>query len=398
MNGKKERGVRMEIEKTTSHQLLKSINQKKVQHLIFMEGPISRVELAVKTGLTQQTVTNIVNRLLDEDTIVEGAPSVSSLGRKPVPLTIKDSSMMAIGIELAGKYMRGTLCNFRYDPISTVKRSVYSYESEEGLFTTITSVIDQLLRDVPDSCRMKGIGLSIQGLVDSKQGIVLRSPGLGWERFPLAEWIEGKYAMPCYLENDVNLLSLNENMHGCLSGSANNITLKFDYGIGGAIVAGHQLIVGANFVAGELGHYKAFTNSDAYTCHCGDVGCLTTLASTSGLKNHTGLTVEEIAKLARENDLPTLQLFAKIESAIMTAISNTITFLNPDHVLLTGCIFEMLGASAVDNLKERVLNNIPKTCRDVRIIELKEKPNESILAVGLVLKKYFEVPVDSLSL
>lgn len=52
--------------KQTSHMLLKSINQQKVLFLIYSEGPISRVELAEKTGLSRQTVTNIVNRLLKE--------------------------------------------------------------------------------------------------------------------------------------------------------------------------------------------------------------------------------------------------------------------------------------------------------------------------------------------
>lgn len=58
--------------KKTSHMLLKSINQQKVLFLIYSEGSISRVELAEKTGLSRQTVTNIVNRLLKEKMIVEG--------------------------------------------------------------------------------------------------------------------------------------------------------------------------------------------------------------------------------------------------------------------------------------------------------------------------------------
>ena len=61
--------------KQTSHMLLKSINQQKVLFLIYSEGPISRVELAEKTGLSRQTVTNIVNRLLKEKIIVTGSLS-----------------------------------------------------------------------------------------------------------------------------------------------------------------------------------------------------------------------------------------------------------------------------------------------------------------------------------
>lgn len=388
----------MGTEKTTSHQLLKSINQKKVQHLIFAEGPISRVELAEKTGLTQQTVTNIVNRLLEDHEIVEGEPSHGSIGRKPVPLSINGSDMLAIGIELAGKYVRGVLCDFHQSCLGTAERAVHKYDGEEGLFAVVSSVIDDLMGQAAHASKIKGIGLSVQGLVDSKQGIVLRSPGLGWTRFPLSLWIETKYGVPCYLENDANLLSLNENMHGFLKDSAHNITLKFDYGIGGAVVIDRQLVTGSNFVAGELGHYKVFAGSMVHHCHCGGEGCLTTLASTSGLMKNTGMTVGQFAERIRENDDSVMALTAEIKRAIVNAVSNIITFLNPDHVVLTGSILGAIGSDAVEEMKSSMLASIPETCRTVRLVELKKKPDEAILAVGLILNKYFEIPFDSLSL
>lgn len=388
----------MASEKTTSHQLLKSINQQKVLYLIFAKGPISRVELAERTGLTQQTVTNIVNRLLQEDMVLEGTPSASSGGRKPVPLTINGSRIFAIGIEVASKYIRGTLHDFTYTSIGRAERRVDRHETMEQLMATLRSVIDELLTFAPEHSRIKGIGLSIQGLVDSEEGVALRLPGVGWGHFPVGEQLMEAYGLPVYMENDVNLLAINENMLGSLSRSAHNVTLKFDYGIGGAIVADKQLVAGSTFVAGEFGHYKAFTGKDALLCHCGGSGCLTTLASGSGLIHNAGLTVAEFAEKVRSEDKEARELYERIVSALGVAISNVITFLNPDHVLMTGSLLETFGDSMISELNERIAANIPETCRGVRLLILREVPDESALAVGLVVKRVFEVPVGSLSL
>ncbi|WP_409342248.1 ROK family protein [Paenibacillus sp. MBLB4367] len=384
--------------RVTSQQLLKSINQQKVLHLIFNEEPISRVELAEITGLTQQTVTNIVNRLLQEDIVVEGTPSASSRGRKPVPLTVNVTNMFAIGIELAGKYVRGALHNFRYDLVGEARRPVDRYLNEDHILATVCEVIEELLELAPERSRIKGIGLSIQGLVDSKKGIALRIPGLGWGRFPLQERLENKYDTPFYLENDVNLLAINENMYGSLRGSSNNITLKFDYGIGGAIVADNQLVTGSTFAAGEFGHYKAFTGANAYRCHCGGTGCLTTLASTSGLARNVGLTLNEFAEGVRAGETRSAELYETVLTALCLAVSNVVTFLNPDQVLMTGKLFEVLGDWLIPAMDERIMANVPESCRGVRLSYMRQKPDEPALATGLVLKRVFEVPVDSLSL
>ncbi len=384
--------------KVKSHQLLKSINQQKVLYLIYTEGPISRVELAEKTGLTQQTVTNIVNRLLEEKMVLEGTPMTSSAGRKPVPLTTNSSYMFALGIEVAGKYISGSLCNFRQEPIGRTYRDVEKYESEEHLLTVIRSVIDELMTDLPDKSQIKGVGMSVQGLVDTKRGFALRLPGLGWGNFPLLERMEDAYGLPFYFENDVNLLALNENMNGVLSGSDHNITLKFGYGIGGAIVVGKKLVTGSTFVAGEFGHYKAFSGEDAYKCHCGVSGCLTTLASASGIFRNEGLTLEEFSSRVRARDRQAVRLFRTIVSAIELAVSNVVTFLNPDHLMITGSVMELFGDLLMPDLKRHVLENIPETCRGVKIIHLPHPPAETTLAAGLVIRKVFEIPVESLSL
>src|SRR5690606_28158607 len=100
------------MQKVSSQQGLKFINQQKVLNLIYNESPISRVEIAERTSLTQQSVTNIVNRLMEEDLVREGESMSGNKGRKPIPLAIQADKMYAIGIEVAVKYISGKLIDF----------------------------------------------------------------------------------------------------------------------------------------------------------------------------------------------------------------------------------------------------------------------------------------------
>lgn len=386
--------------KVTSHMLLKSLNQQKVLYLIYSEGPISRVELAEKTGLSRQTVTNIVNRLLKDKVINVGEHMAleSGSGRKRIALHVNSARLYAIGIDLAGKYIRGCIYNLRQERIATAKRTTDKYGSVPVLLELLHEVIDELLPQVPDPDKIKGIGISIQGLVDSKHGIVLRTPGIGVHRLPLKQLLEDKYHIPVFIENDVNLLSVNENMNGCLKDSINNITLKFDYGTGGAIVYEKRLMPGSDFVAGEFGHYRGFSEPDAYPCHCGRNGCLTTLASSSGLSVSVKCTLEQFAEGVRNGDPEFLRLYELIIEGISVAITNIITFTNPDSVLLSGKVMQTISPYMFPEIKARVLNQLPVTVNNVRIMHLEDKPDETKLAAGLVIKRAFEIPLDLLAL
>lgn len=279
-----------------SQKLMKNMNQQKVLNLIYSEGLISRVELAEMTGLTQQTVTNIVNRLLTEKVVIEGTPKSSSGGRKPIPLNINHSNLYAIGLEVSVKYVRGVVINFQREIILEIEEQVAFFRDEQHTLDYISQVIDLLLEKSHVKEQVKGIGLSIQGLVDSRQGIVLLSEKLKLKNYKLLENLERLYPYPIYIENDVNILALLENMDGLLVSSENNITLKFDEGIGGAIVCHNLLYTGSTHVAGEFGHYKAFYNEQARPCHCGGKGCLTTMASIGGLQEITEMSLQQIVK------------------------------------------------------------------------------------------------------
>jgi len=384
----------MNMEHVSNSKMIKEINEQKVLRLIYSEGPIARVNLAKKTGLTQQTITNIVNRLLNENVIIETSATVSGGGRRPIPLEMNSSNLFAIGIELAIKYIKGSLIDFKNNPIKEVVKLVPLYKNESHPMEYIFNVIETLLDYVPDSKGLKGIGLSIQGLVDSKNGTIIYSPGLGWRNFPLKERLEIRYgSIPIYLENDANLIGVVECLNGVLADSKHSVTFKFDYGVGSAFIFNGQLINGANCVAGEFGHYKTFSGKYAKPCHCGSKGCLTTLASISGLRRNLGIELNELISRIRNKDPEALRLYAKIKCVTAKAIANVVTLLNPEYILFTGRIIDQVGDFVIPVLEKEIKKMVPDTCSNFKI-QVIETPDESKTAAGLVMNYFLDIPLD----
>lgn len=84
-----------------SYKLLKGMNESLVINIIRQREPISRVDIARLTGLTQPTVTNITNRLLESNLIMEYMMGESSGGGRPVLLKINPEALNVIVIHIS---------------------------------------------------------------------------------------------------------------------------------------------------------------------------------------------------------------------------------------------------------------------------------------------------------
>lgn len=382
----------MQNQKISSPQKLKTYNQQQVLHVIFSDGPISRVDIAAKTGLTQQTITNIVGRLLKDNLVVEGSTKTTGAGRNPIPLEINYKGIFAIGIEITVKYIRGVIINFNREIVSEKKVQVKQFESAEHTVSILVDVIDWLVMQEKTADLIKGIGISIQGVVDKSSGTILKASSLYWENFNLKKEIESRFSLPIYLENDVNVIAIVENMVGLLSGSQNNLVLKIDQGIGGAIVINKQLYTGNQNIAGEFGHYKCSYGEDALPCHCGGKGCITTIASIGSLERNLGMDFAEIMDRFHHNDPEIRKVMEQIGLAIARGLGNIITFLQPDEVLLTGELFEKAGVFFQALIRENIDQLVPFHSQNVTLLQKVDQMDGALMAASLVINEMLQSP------
>lgn len=85
-----------------------------------------------------------------------------------------------------------------------------------------------------------------------------------------------------YVSNDANAAAMGEKVYGGGKNLKHFIVITLGTGLGSGIIIDGQLLLGADGLAGELGHVCAVPNGRI--CGCGKRGCLETYASATGIK------------------------------------------------------------------------------------------------------------------
>jgi len=151
--------------------------------------------------------------------------------------------------------------------------------SEQGADAVMTRIV-KLTRASMAAARGKEIacvGIGSPGPLDTKTGVVLLTPNLGWTNFPLRDRLTQALGLPATLDNDANCAIFGEWWRGAARGAGHVVGLTIGTGIGGGIVLGGEVYRGASDIAGEIGHMTI--DSTGRLCKCGNYGCLEAYAS-----------------------------------------------------------------------------------------------------------------------
>ena len=122
-----------------------------------------------------------------------------------------------------------------------------------------------------------GAGIGSPGPLDTRTGIVLLTPNLGWVNMPLRARLQEGLGLRTALDNDANCAVLGEWWMGAARGTRQALGLTIGTGIGGGIIIDGRLYHGASDIAGEIGHMTIDANGRR--CKCGNYGCLEAYAS-----------------------------------------------------------------------------------------------------------------------
>ena len=150
----------------------KLFNRNAVLSMLALSAPISRIELANRTGLSKMSLTNIINEFNELGYIKEAGIDLSCTGKKkPRLLELNDGCVCAIGINITRSHLEGSVCDIKGNIITTQSIDFKEDLSGELLIEYITDMISGLIEsaDVP----ITGIGISCIGPLDLKKGRLL---------------------------------------------------------------------------------------------------------------------------------------------------------------------------------------------------------------------------------
>ncbi|PZG41125.1 ROK family transcriptional regulator [Spongiactinospora gelatinilytica] len=250
-------------------------NRAVVLDQIQLADGISRVEIAHHTGLTPQTVSGIVRRLLDEGIVREdGASRVASGGKPRTTLRIDPDAGSAVGLHFDPVELTCAVVDLLGRPLVVKRRPTPPHASPQDVVATMAGLTAEVVAeaDVPLG-RVLGLGLATPGPIDQDDGTVVAPPQLtNWTRVPVKRMLSEATGLAVTIDNDATAAAVGERWSGAGRGVPNFAYFFLGTGIGGGLILDHQVYRGGSLNAGEFGHVSVLP--DGPECYCGNRGCL----------------------------------------------------------------------------------------------------------------------------
>ncbi|MEI6275271.1 MAG: ROK family protein [Prolixibacteraceae bacterium] len=167
-----------------------------------------------------------------------------------------NSEHFYIGLDIGGTKCAVVIGNERF---TILRKIFFETRTERGWIEIIAEFkthINSLLLEFPQS-RLKRIGISCGGPLDSVKGVIYSPPNLpGWDNVPIVQIFEDAYGVPTAIQNDANACALAEWLMGAGKGTRNMIFLTFGTGMGSGLILNGNLYAGTNDLGGEVGHMR----------------------------------------------------------------------------------------------------------------------------------------------
>ncbi|GAA3328085.1 MULTISPECIES: ROK family transcriptional regulator [Paeniglutamicibacter] len=254
---------------------------------------VSRVELAGSTGLSPQTISNVVRRLLDEGLVREDRTIVSGPGKPRTVLELESNRMVAVGIHLDPGVITVVILNLRGEILHSRRLDIPAVEVPEKTIETMATTVDEIISEsgVPRS-NVLGVGVVVPGPLDPERGVMIDPPLLdGWKDVDMVGPLHRLLKLDVIIEKDTIAASIAEQWKGNDAERDNFVTMYVGAGIGAGMVLNGEIHRGISNNAGEIGHYS--TGVISQDCNiCGRNDCL-----------HASLSFNMIAQQARERGL-----------------------------------------------------------------------------------------------
>ncbi|AJR06493.1 ROK family protein [Photobacterium gaetbulicola] len=259
----------------TNHEDTRRFNLAAVFETVRKSGSISRVEIASRTGLRNQTITNITRELIESGLLIEAGKIKGKRGQPQTILEVNNPNACSIGIQIDKGIMTARLVDIQLNTLASYRGEMMSLEPAY-IVDEIAKVINQLSTRITETQTFWGTGVAVATLINNEAPDDLLSPGWGiWKNFNLIAELSKQISTPIYLENDATAAAIGSRFSG-LGNMLNNFAyLYIGNGIGAGLIVNGQPYKGAWNNAGEIGRIQ-WPNK-------GEIEYLEKLLSLSGL-------------------------------------------------------------------------------------------------------------------
>ncbi|OCP02457.1 MULTISPECIES: ROK family transcriptional regulator [unclassified Ensifer] len=326
-----------------SLRISRKFSQRSVMEAIVQGGPISRASISKQTGLSKQTISEIVRGLEEEGWVQETGRTSGHVGRTAVTYELVCHAAFIIAVDLGGTKVRVAITDlacqiFAEDTAPTDPRGGRFVVEQIAAMAFDAADRQKIARE---KIRLAVVG--VPGAPCSETGRVLLAPNIaGFDTMDVVGAFEEVLGFGAMLENDVNLAVLGENWLGQGQGIDNLAYVALGTGVGSGLMVGGHLVRGVSNAAGEMGFLPL--GADPFEAESLRTGAFERAVASHGM-------AERYAALSGKT-VPVPTIFANAEAgdaAALTVLDETARFLaagvaaiaaiaNPQKVILGGSI------------------------------------------------------------
>ncbi|MCS5518193.1 ROK family transcriptional regulator [Curtobacterium flaccumfaciens] len=364
---------------------------------------LSRVELAARTGLSAQTVSNVTRFLIEAGMIVESGTVVSGRGKPRTILRLEPGSRYAVGVHVDPAVVTYVLLDLAGTVVAASTTSTPTADDPSEVVRTIASAVDGLVADAGVAVdSVLGVGIASPGPIDVEAGIVVDPPFLPrWRDVPLRDALAEATGYPVLLEKDVTAAAVGEMFLAGESSARNFAFVYFGTGFGVGLVVDHEPVRGVGSNAGDAGHIMVDQGSLAGTPDGsgtrGEVGAavapdrLVRIARSRGLALSVGAVTEpgadadaadadsvdavnaawdELAVAIADGDDTAVTLAAEAGTVMGNAVVLIVNLLDIDRVVFGGPFWSRIASAALPAARTAIVGSpllVPKHA--VQVVE-----------------------------
>ncbi|WP_237154767.1 ROK family transcriptional regulator [Oryzibacter oryziterrae] len=383
---------------TTS--IARKVTTQAVMRTVLAEGAISRTDVARLTGLSKQTVSEIVRSLEDDGWLKPSGRTDGRLGRQAITYEINADAAHGLAIDVGGTKVAAAIG----DLLGNIKAEVMLPTDPRGG----THLVDHLGRVVEQLAAEAGVALAdlrvavlgTPGVFDPETGHVRIAPNVpGLENIDLRQLMGDRLGCPVIVENDVNLAALGEQWRGQGAELNDFAFVALGTGIGMGIIANRRLVRGARGAAGEISYLPL--GADPFDPRNFTVGTLEAAVGAAAITRRfagyggpSDRTVKDVFAALAEGDGLAAAAIEETARLVAVTIASVGAVLDPEVVILGGSI------GARDELVAAIRRFLPRCTPTPPPIAISRFGNRAGLiggisvAVAHMLDELFGIPLD----
>lgn len=234
---------------------LRDQNARVVLSFVRRHGGMPSAEIARRSGLSAQTVSNIIRALEADGLLRRGKAIKGKVGKPSVPVTLDPGGVASLGLNIGRRSAELVLVDFTGSRIEALT-TTYAYPVIDDVFEFLLSGLEQIYRNHPEARPViAGIGVARPNRLWKWLEIVNapKEAMQKWQNLDIGGAIRERTGLEAFIENDATSACVAEHLLGRGSEFSDFAYIFVGSFVGGGLVLNDKVFPGRMRNAAALG-------------------------------------------------------------------------------------------------------------------------------------------------